>query len=50
MNKKHACESCAFRKRAERKPNSILGRIWQWHTRFCPGWKAYQKSLPQQDK
>jgi hypothetical protein len=24
-------------------PTSLLGRIWRWHTRWCPGWKAYQR-------
>jgi hypothetical protein len=41
----HNCEHCAFRARAEAKPDSFLARLWRWHTRWCPGWKAYQKSL-----
>ena len=44
---KSHCEACAGRKYAERKPNSIIGRIWRWHTNWCPGWKAYQKELAQ---
>lgn len=43
--KKHHCENCAFRRYAERKPNSLLAKLWRWHTTWCPGWKAYQKSL-----
>jgi hypothetical protein len=27
-----------------------LGRIWRWHANFCPGWKAYMKSLPDDEK
>jgi hypothetical protein len=27
-----------------------LGRLWRWHTNFCPGWKAYMKSLPDEEK
>ncbi len=41
----HRCENCPIRKKAEAKPNSLLARLWRWHTRWCPGWKAYQKSL-----
>jgi len=41
----HNCEKCAFRARAEARPGSFLARLWRWHTRWCPGWKAYQKSL-----
>jgi hypothetical protein len=43
--KKYPCEDCPIRKRAELKPDSILAKIWKWHTGWCPGWKAYQKSL-----
>ena len=43
--KKFPCEDCPIRKRAEEKPNTLLARLWRWHTTWCPGWKAYQKSL-----
>lgn len=23
-----------------------MGKFWRWHINFCPGWKAYFKSLP----
>ena len=39
------CQNCPIRKRAEEKPNSLLAKIWRWHTRWCPGWKAYQAEL-----
>ena len=39
------CASCAFRGRYERNPRSFLGRLWRWHTKFCPGWKMYMNSL-----
>jgi hypothetical protein len=39
------CESCAFRRRAEQRPRSLLARLWRWHTRWCPGWKSYQREL-----
>ncbi len=34
-----------MRKHAERKPRSLMGRLWRWHTKFCPGWKGYQKQI-----
>jgi len=43
--KKYRCESCRLRKHAEERPNSLLARLWRWHTGWCPGWKAYQRSL-----
>ncbi|MBP1598291.1 MAG: hypothetical protein H6Q05_3668 [Acidobacteria bacterium] len=45
---KHHCENCSWRKYAERKPHTILARLWKWHTGWCPGWKAYQKALAEQ--
>ena len=45
QDKKYHCEDCALRRYAERKPNSIIAKIWKWHTGWCPGWKAYQRHL-----
>lgn len=45
--KTFACETCAMRQRAEANPNSLMSRIWRWHTGWCPGWKAYQTYLAQ---
>ncbi|MFC1994463.1 hypothetical protein ACFLVI_04270 [Chloroflexota bacterium] len=39
------CEACRMRLRAERKPNSIISKIWRWHIKWCPGWKSYQREL-----
>jgi hypothetical protein len=39
------CEKCGFRARYDRNPGSILGRLWKWHAAWCPGWKAYMRSL-----
>ena len=40
-----ACETCAICMKAEANPKTLMARIWKWHTGWCPGWKAYQKSL-----
>ena len=42
------CENCALRKRAEENPKSLIARLWLWHTKWCPGWKAYQQYLAEQ--
>ena len=39
------CETCPMRKKAEDNPKSFMARLWRWHTRWCPGWKAYQAYL-----
>lgn len=43
----HKCENCGWRRKAEQYPRSFMGRLWYWHTKICPGWKAYQASLKQ---
>jgi hypothetical protein len=45
-----SCETCPMRLKAEANPKSFMGRLWKWHTGWCPGWKAYQASLAQQAK
>jgi hypothetical protein len=44
------CETCAFRARYDSKPKSILGRLWRFHANWCPGWNAYMRSLPEEDR
>ena len=44
------CATCSFRAKYDAKPKSFLGRLWRWHANFCPGWKAYMKSLPDDEK
>ncbi len=39
------CHACAMRARAEQNPRSFMARLWRWHTRFCPGWKAYVREM-----
>ena len=39
------CENCGMRRYSEKKPKSIVAKIWKWHTTWCPGWKAYQAGL-----
>jgi len=43
--KQHGCETCRIKAYSEQKPKSLIARLWKWHTKWCPGWKAYQKSL-----
>ena len=46
----HSCETCSFRARYDKKPKSILGRIWRWHAGWCPGWMKYMLSLPDEKR
>ncbi|MBN1665994.1 MAG: hypothetical protein JW862_02865 [Anaerolineales bacterium] len=46
--KSASCETCPMRLKAEAKPKSFIARLWRWHTKWCPGWKAYQAQLAEQ--
>ncbi len=41
------CENCKMRAAYDRNPGSLIGRFWKFHIKFCPGWKMYLKSLPE---
>jgi len=43
----HRCETCSMRLYAEQHPKTWKARLWRWHTKICPGWKSYQRSLAQ---
>jgi hypothetical protein len=43
------CADCPMRRKAEAEPDRLMSRIWRWHTKWCPGWKAYQRELGQQE-
>jgi hypothetical protein len=45
-----SCEKCKLRAKYDDNPKSILGRLWRWHVNFCPGWRGYMKSLPEEEK
>ena len=44
------CANCSMRQKYETNPKSLVGRFWRWHIGFCPGWKQYFASLPEEDK
>ncbi|MCX8124071.1 MAG: hypothetical protein N3F66_07900 [Spirochaetes bacterium] len=44
------CAQCPFRSKYDQNPRSLVGRIWRWHINWCPGWKMYMKSLPQEER
>ena len=46
----HNCENCGLRARYDQNPGSIIGRLWRWHINWCPGWKKYISSLPDEDR
>lgn len=44
------CPNCPMRAKYDEKPKSFGGRFWRWHINFCPGWKMYMKSLPDEER
>ena len=50
MAEQHGCEKCKFRAKYDNNPKSLLGRIWRWHAGWCPGWKKFITSLPDEER
>ena len=44
------CANCAMRAKYDENPKSFAGRFWRWHINWCPGWKSFMKSLPEDEK
>jgi len=44
------CASCKMHAYADSKPDSIISRLWRWHTSWCPVWKMYQRALAAEEK
>ncbi len=44
------CASCGWRAKHDERPRSLMGRLWRWHANFCPGWRTYMRSLPEDEK
>lgn len=50
MMKESKCSDCIMRARYDRNPDSLISKIWKWHLGWCPGWKSYLKSLPENER
>ena len=44
------CENCRLRARYDANPKSLIGRLWRWHTNWCPGWKKYMTTLTDEER
>ena len=44
------CSTCSLRSRYDNNPESLSGRFWKFHIRYCPGWKGYMKSLAPEER
>ena len=45
-----ACANCKIRAHYDKNPKSLIGRFWRFHINFCPGWRAYLKSLSEEER
>ncbi len=50
MSDEHNCRTCALRRKYDTAPRSLAGRFWRWHANWCPGWKAFMTSLPEEER
>lgn len=47
---KSRCANCKVCRYGQEKPDTLIGKLWRWHSRWCPFWKAYQRELAEQGK
>tara|TARA_Y100000294_G_scaffold53884_1_gene50802 strand:- start:247 stop:438 length:192 start_codon:yes stop_codon:yes gene_type:complete len=40
----HACDNCPLCNYARNHPETTVGKVMEWHGKFCPMWKG-QKEL-----
>ena len=45
-----SCQNCPWRKKYDRSPHSLLGRLWRWHINWCPGFKKFLKELDESQR
>lgn len=50
MANEKPCANCKLRAKYDKTPRSLAGRFWRWHINFCPGWKGYMASLPEEER
>jgi hypothetical protein len=48
--KQHNCESCKLRAKYDQNQKAMISRFWRWHINWCPGWKKYITSLPEEER
>ena len=46
----NGCSQCKLRAKYDKNPQTILARLWRWHIGWCPGWKKYMKSVPEEER
>ncbi len=45
----HACDNCPLCNYARNNPETTVGKIMEWHGKFCPMWQG-QKELEEDRK
>ncbi len=36
----HGCRICSY---ADKKPDTVFGKVMRWHRTWCPSWAAHTK-------
>ena len=45
-----ACANCKIRAQYDKNPKSLIGRFLRFHINCCAGWRAYLKSLSEEER
>jgi hypothetical protein len=44
------CENCPLCKYARNNPDTPIGKIMEWHGKWCPAWQAYLETKEQTER
>ena len=44
------CENCPLCKYARNNPDTRIGKIMEWHGKWCPAWQAYLETKEQEER
>ena len=44
------CENCPLCKDARNNPETPIGKIMEWHGKWCPAWQAYLETKEQEER
>jgi len=44
------CENCPLCKYARNNPDTTIGKIMEWHGKWCPAWQAYLEEKEQAER
>ena len=46
----HVCDNCPFCNWARNHPDTSIGKLMEWHGKWCPAWKGQKEIAEEREK